>query len=226
MDSMPDPPDPSEGSSREPGVVAKTVELVRRVHAGDEAAREELFTRYYPRVLGAVRRRLGPRLRSKVEVEDVVQDSFCRMLRQLPSFRISGENCFTHWVTQVVIREIYALAERFDTEKRNPQRELPLDPRSSDDSSDESHEPADTSLEPGLKALRAERIDLLQEEMEKLSEQQRELILCRVAEGGSWAEIAHWTGLQNAGAARMQYVRAVVQLNRLLRRRSLDSRDG
>lgn len=224
---MPDTPDHCDGSSSESNAVARTLELVRRVHQGDRDAREELFTRYYPRVLHAVRQRLGPRLRAKVEVEDVVQDSFYKVLRKLPEFQISGDNCFTHWITQVVIREIYALAERYHTDKRNPDREVPLDPRSGDDSSDHSDEPADTSLGPSTKAIHAERIEEVQEELEKLPELQRELILCHIADRGSWEEIARWTGLPTAQAARMQYARSVVRLNRLLRQRGkLDSRDG
>src|SRR4051812_31679437 len=50
--------------------------LVERCRAGDNAASRALFDRYVGRLLGVARQRIGERMKSRFDAEDVVQSVF------------------------------------------------------------------------------------------------------------------------------------------------------
>jgi RNA polymerase sigma-70 factor (ECF subfamily) len=84
--------------------------LIERVTNGDEDAFEILYERYFPRVFGFVRRRLG----NRADTEETVQEVFINVFSSLGSFR--GEAAFASWVLGVTRR---TLAGRFK-KKRHP----------------------------------------------------------------------------------------------------------
>jgi RNA polymerase sigma-70 factor (ECF subfamily) len=81
--------------------------LARRVLAGDEAAFEEFFDRYFPRLF----RFALPRLGGHEDItEDVVQRVLVRALAHLGSYR--GEAALITWLCTLCRREIAAWHER------------------------------------------------------------------------------------------------------------------
>ncbi len=85
-------------------------ELVERVTAGDEAAFELLYERYFPRVYNFVSRRLG----NRADAEETAQETFINVFSSIESDR--GEAPFAAWVRGVTRR---TLAGRFK-KKRHP----------------------------------------------------------------------------------------------------------
>jgi RNA polymerase sigma-70 factor, ECF subfamily len=81
--------------------------LARRVLAGDEAAFEEFFDRYFPRLFRFALPRLGGH---EDATEDLVQRVFMRALAHLGSFR--GEAALLTWLCALCRREIAAWYER------------------------------------------------------------------------------------------------------------------
>jgi RNA polymerase sigma-70 factor (ECF subfamily) len=72
--------------------------LVMRYQEGDEAAFDELYTRYYPRLHLYCRRRVGD-----IHVaEELAQEAFVRALRAMPRF--AGERRFYPWMTVIAQR--------------------------------------------------------------------------------------------------------------------------
>jgi RNA polymerase sigma-70 factor, ECF subfamily len=81
-------------------------ELVRRMLGGDEAAFDEFFADYFPRLF----RFAVVRLRDPDAAEDIVQTSLIAAVRHLKSWR--GEASLFTWLCTICRREIAAWAKR------------------------------------------------------------------------------------------------------------------
>src|SRR5262249_30236162 len=91
---------PLGASTTRPGDVRPDVpaqssfELVRRAHAGDAAARDELCARYLPRLHRWAHGRLPPSARGALDTVDLVQDTFMQVLQRLGEFEPRHEGAF------------------------------------------------------------------------------------------------------------------------------------
>jgi len=99
-------------------------ELIQRVAAGDEAAFEVLYERYFPRVFHFLAKRLG----NRADAEEATQEAFINIFSSIESFR--GESAFAAWVLGVTRR---TLAGRF---KKKRHATVPLEGREEPDSID------------------------------------------------------------------------------------------
>src|SRR5215203_2371517 len=77
-----------------PAADASDDTLAARAAAGDDSAFEELVRRYQARVF-----RLACRITTDTDAPDVLQETFLRVYRNLPSFR--GESQFGTWVYRI-----------------------------------------------------------------------------------------------------------------------------
>ncbi len=156
-------PQPVVSVSPQPTVLQEDPdrELVRRVIAGDEAAFQILYDRYFPRVYDFVQRRL----RNRADAEETVQEVFINLLGSIESFR--GEAPFGAWVFGVTRRTV---ASRF---KRKQHTMVPL---ADDDTSEPVHHGAPQAVGPHEAYECQERLDRLAETaMNDLTADQREL---------------------------------------------------
>ncbi|HZM83694.1 MAG TPA: sigma-70 family RNA polymerase sigma factor [Candidatus Limnocylindrales bacterium] len=80
--------------------------LVVAAQLGDGRAREELIAAYLPLLYNIVRRALGPH----ADVDDVVQETLLRVVRDLPALR--DPNSFRSWLVAIAIRQIGSYRER------------------------------------------------------------------------------------------------------------------
>jgi len=99
-------------------------QLIERVSAGDEAAFQTLYDRYFPRVYAFVNRRM----RNRADVEETVQEVFINVFSSLDSFR--AEAPFAAWVIGVARR---TTASRF---KKKRHVTVPLDDTDGGESGD------------------------------------------------------------------------------------------
>ncbi|MDJ0851451.1 MAG: RNA polymerase sigma factor [Myxococcota bacterium] len=90
-------------------------QLIERIEAGDEAAFNVLYDRYFPRVSHFVRRRLP----NRADAEETVQEVFINVFSSIGSYR--GDAPFAAWVLGVSRRTI---AGRF---KRKRHSTVPLE---------------------------------------------------------------------------------------------------
>lgn len=74
-------------------------DLVNAAKAGDAAAFEEIFNRFAGRVFRVARRWTT----SVEEAEDVLQETFLKIFRNLKTFR--GESLLSTWVTRIAVNE-------------------------------------------------------------------------------------------------------------------------
>ena len=64
----------------------ETEELLERATRGDQQAIEQLLTRYRPRLRQMVMVRMDPRLKSRIDPSDVVQEALMDASRMLPEY--------------------------------------------------------------------------------------------------------------------------------------------
>lgn len=162
--------------------------LIQQFKNGNSDAFNALYQRYLPGVYNRVRYVIP-----ETDVEDVTQEVFIAALKSLPSFR--GEAQFGTWLRTLTNHKI---AEYY--RKRNRKQEAPQVPLI---------EALGRSEGNSARALE-ERI-AIRKALQKLSDQHREVILLRFAEGLQFNEIAKLTG-QNLEATKSLFRRAISAL--------------
>src|SRR5215468_6446041 len=75
-----------------------THELLERARHGNPAAFEELFARHREQLRQAVALRLDRRLAARVDVSDVVQETYLEAARRLPDYLNRADMPFALWL--------------------------------------------------------------------------------------------------------------------------------
>jgi len=135
-------------------------DLVTRACANDRFAFQELLERFRPRLTHQVRARMGARVRSSVEVDDIVQETFLKAIQNLDKLQWQGEEAFASWLGCIAEHLIWKAVQGG---ARIPLR---LD-----------REPADTGTSASRAAMREERLRKLERSLEGLSADHREVIV-------------------------------------------------
>lgn len=79
---------------------------------GDQVAMLALVRRLRPRLVRWFERRLGARLRSKTDAEDLAQESLLEICERLPDFEPRGHLEFRAWLRLILQHQISAAARR------------------------------------------------------------------------------------------------------------------
>jgi RNA polymerase sigma-70 factor (ECF subfamily) len=189
-----------------------TQALLRLAQIGDNNALNELYNRYVMRVLAAVRARLGAELRGKLESWDVVQDALLASLKNVHSFDQSSEGAFLNWLATVVENRIRDQVDYFRAGKRDHRLERPLVAPRSVESSVPLDTPDRSSVPtPSQVLILSEDLARLEQAMDQLPEESRELVVAVKIEGRTYVEIADATG-KSPDSVRMQVKRALLAL--------------
>src|SRR5947209_18913826 len=78
------------------------MELIAKARAGEVEALGELCNLYRNYMRMVVRTGLGPRLRERVELSDVVQEALVEVIRQFPQFTGQNEAALVRWLRRLV----------------------------------------------------------------------------------------------------------------------------
>lgn len=200
-------------------MAANTEELVSAAKHGDDVAVQQLLLRYYPRLERIVRARLGPQLRARVEVEDILQETFLQAILRIEDFEHRGDGAFLDWLAALGTNQVRKAAEHWSREKRAPGREVRVDHDACDSVSRRVRELSGRISGPVTRALRGERDEILEQALDELDESHREVIVLRNLIGLSFAEIAERMGRASEPAVRELHRRARAKLAVSLRRR-------
>ena len=208
-----------------PDALATQVLLEKAQH-GDGEALNELCRRYQPRVLAAVRIRLGADLRQRVESWDIVQEVMIDALRRVKSFDYRTEGAFLHLLNRVVENKIRDEADRQHAKKRRaPENDISLDAACSAGAVSPLDNLRDSACPTPSKVLSLhEDLALLEQAMDRLgaeSQEDRDLIVAVKLEGRSYDEIAGELAREEPGltadAVRMRVKRATLALTKIFR---------
>jgi len=104
------------------------MELMARARAGQAEALGELCALYRNYLRMVVRSGLGPRLRERVELSDVVQEALVEVVRQFPQFTGQNEAALVGWLRRLVGQKLADLGRYHNRAKRaGAGSALPLD---------------------------------------------------------------------------------------------------
>jgi RNA polymerase sigma-70 factor (ECF subfamily) len=164
--------------------------LLEKARGGDPVAIEALLKRYLPGLRAFIRLRAGRLVRAKESTTDLAQ-SICReILEHLERFQYRGEAGFKHWLYTTALRKLGHRRRYYAAGKRDVQREVT--PAQGSKSSDPSQieDLYKTLYTPSQEAIRNEDLERIEQAFDKLSEDQREVIVLSRLVGLSHREIA------------------------------------
>ena len=185
-----------------------------RAQEGDNDAFSGLVEKYRDPLEYWVHLRLGSRLRGKIEIQDIVQETFLRAYVSLPTFRWSTDGSFFHWLSAIAEHVIQSLARKLSTKKRSSAREVPLAP---------GMEPRSLlagklgklierlNLSPSTVLRRSERFERLEAALNALKPDRREVVVLAILREVPIKEIAAKMG-RSPDAVSMLLLRALDQL--------------
>jgi RNA polymerase sigma factor (sigma-70 family) len=174
-----------------------TLSLLTRAREGDNQAMNDLFALYLPALRRWASGRLPRWARDLADTPDLVQETLANVFKKIDGFQYRGEGAFQAYLRQAVLN-------RIRNEIRNagwrPERvEL------SDQLPDDGRSPLDLAM--GLEAV--ERYEAA---LQRLQEDERELVVGRLEMGQTYVELAAACGKPSPDAARMAVTRAVARL--------------
>ena len=161
--------------------------LLQLARGGDRAALGQLLEGFRPYLQLLARRRVDPRLSSRVDASDLVQITFLEAQRDLDAFRGGSFSELAAWLRSVLQRNVLRAAERhLDAQRRSVRREQKLE---GSDGQPLAQLPQDESS-PSRRAMRGEDAVRLAAALAQIPEDQAEAIRLRHLEGYSLKDMA------------------------------------
>jgi RNA polymerase sigma-70 factor (ECF subfamily) len=157
---------------------------------------------------------MGRELRAKLDSMDLVQDALLNALRALGDFRYENEGDFLRWLSRIAQNALGHHLEKLHADKRDIRREVRLDgygPTTGGRLA-ETPGPVDVTT-PSVIMSRKEELDKLEEAIDQLKPEHKEVIVLTKIEGLSYKEIGERLG-KSADAVGMLLSRAMVALTR------------
>jgi RNA polymerase sigma-70 factor (ECF subfamily) len=212
MDSHPNP---------DAAPLADSVLLLQNYKAGDESALGELLARYANRVERIVRARMGIFLRSRMEVEDVMQQVFMRAVRDIGSFEVREDASLINWLARLAENELTNLARDQKAQRRDARREEAIARLAKSGlGTSLAFDISDGDPRVPSQVAAREMEEVLDECIGTLDEDYREVVLLRNHAGGSWSWIAEQLGRSSPDASRKLHARAMIELTEMVQGRA------
>ncbi|MEM7233206.1 MAG: sigma-70 family RNA polymerase sigma factor [Planctomycetota bacterium] len=166
-------------------------ELASRAKEGDREAFSALVGQHRTRIEAIVRMRLDPRLRRRLDTEDVVQETLLKAFQALKKFEWRTEREFRSWLLSIAESVCSDTTRRHLVAGKKPiDREVFLDPNADSRRAgtlvDLLAAPSPT---PSRGLRRAERLDRLERALDTLSSHHREVIVLSILRKLSTNEI-------------------------------------
>jgi RNA polymerase sigma-70 factor (ECF subfamily) len=181
-----------------------------------------LYTNYLKLLVSA---QLDQRLRKRVSLSDIVQETFFEAHRDFDQFRGQSTAEFVAWLRRIVVNNILRVVEQhLLAEKRDVRREVSLVEMGR--RLEQSTVRLDTFLaeqasSPSGCAVRREQEILLADALAELPADYRDVIVLRHIEGLPFEEVARRMG-RSSGAVRMLWLRALKTLREVFENRERD----
>jgi RNA polymerase sigma-70 factor (ECF subfamily) len=192
-----------------------TDQLLDRVAQGEPSAAELLMSRHHQRLRRMVHLRIDPRLASRLDPSDVVQETLIEAHRRLNDYARRREIPFYPWLRSIAWDKLLQLNRRHIlAERRSVQREArPL--LSEDSELLLSNRLASASTSPSEQLIRREIRQRVRRAIGRLSADDHEIIVLKHLEELSFDEVAAVLGVSRS-AVYSRHRRALERLHRLL----------
>ena len=186
-----------------------TYGLLARVREGDEEAFTQLFRKTSPRLAVLIHSKMSTEMRGRIEVDDLLQETFVAAYRSLGRFDYRNPGSFMSWLARIADHVIVDAARHHGRRKRRPVELVPL---GSNDGYG-AHEAAD-SVTPSRILVRKEKIQRVQDALNRLPEDYRRVILLSRIQGLPMQEVAECMGRSRESTAVLLH-RAVRRLKQV-----------
>lgn len=194
------------------------VKLVDRIVTGDTQALAVLFTHYHPRLWRLVSFRLHPKLRGRVDPDDVLQDAWMRAVERIDYFLRDASRSAFVWFRMIVCQTLVETHRRhMGAEKRSAAKEFSMSQKfdSQSTSSSLAFHLQGHLTSPSSALSRAETAKQLDAILESMSDIDREVLALRHFEQLSNTETALVLEMSEQ-AASIRYIRALKRLKGIL----------
>jgi RNA polymerase sigma-70 factor, ECF subfamily len=195
-----------------------TATLLQKAGTGDVKAVKELFSRHRTRLRRMVQLRISPLLRGRIDASDVIQESFLEAWRRLDQYLQNPSMPFFIWLRFLTRQQLCAIHNRHAGVKaRDPRREVTLYEGALPEASSAAlaFQLLGQQPSPSEAAARAELRIRLQEGLDALEPEEREILALRHFEQLTNSEAARELKISEAAAAK-RYFRALRRLKGLL----------
>jgi len=193
-------------------------DLLVRARQGDETALTELFVAHRPRLKRMVELRLDRRLRGRVDASDVLQDAFIDLAQQLGNYAKDPKLPFFLWLRRITGQRLSKTHRRhLQTDKRDASLEVSIYQGGMPGASSFflASKLVGQFTSAGNRAVKAEVQLKLQEVLNTMEENDREILALRHIEQLTNIEIAALLNLTQS-ATTHRYYRALRRLRATL----------
>lgn len=174
--------------------------LVDRFKNGDQAAFDEMVTRYWDRIYSMVHQLL----RNQQDAEEVTQDAFIRAHRGLANFR--GDSAFSTWLYQIATNLARNRYWYWWRRKRDKSVSIDAPVSAENDMTLADVIPAEVESPDDI-TVTQEFVNRIAKGMERLSTKHREILVLRNVKNMSYEEIAAILGI-SVGTVKSRIARA------------------
>ncbi len=196
----------------------KTTELLDRARDGDDMAVNDLMEKHRESLRHLVRMRLDQKIRTRIDVSDVVQDVLVEANRRIQNYLENPVMTFHLWLRQIAKDRIIDAHRRHRVSaRRSVDREQEMAvPKGYDQSSILlANQLGDNELTPAAAALQKEMAARVEQAISEMDDSDSEIIIMRHYENLSNQEVAEALELTEP-AASMRYLRAIRRLRSLM----------
>ena len=178
----------------------ETARLFEEAQSGGPEALDALYRRCAAKLLPLIRLRMGRTLRAEMESRDILQSVMLKSFRKLP--QVHEGAALMGWLSRIAENEIRDRVDYLHRQQRDAARNVPID--------DAAEVPAPLRRALSL-VIMGEEAERLEQALEALPADQREVIVLRKLEEMTFPEIAARLG-KSDDACRMMFARAMAAL--------------
>ncbi len=174
----------------------------------------KVFSQYRDRLARLIHFRLDPRLLSRVEGDDILQEAYMEVQRRIQDFLDAPNVPFFIWARQLTLQTLIDTQRRhLGAQMRDVKREVTMGQKSpgmTNSFSIAAHLIGNITS-PSQAAVRQEQIDKIRIALESMSEIDREVLVLRHLEELNNNEVAEVLSLDKSAASK-RYIRALQKL--------------
>lgn len=190
------------------GVWMDTVEekLIKKAQKGNVKAFEKLILQHEDHIYAIALKVL----KNEADAYDAAQEICLKIYQKIDQFKF--ESAFSTWVHRLAIN---TAIDEYRKIKRKQQKEYSYDQPITDDNNTMKDFIEDTNDTPENSVVRQEQIQMVWQALEKLKEEQRNIIIMKDIEGRSYQEISESLQI-NMGTVKSRLARSRIALKEVL----------
>ena len=169
---------------------SQTASCITAAQRGDRLALAKLLARCHPQLRRWADARMDRAIKAKIDPDDVLQDVYLDVARQIDRFEDRGPGSFLNWVHAILNQRLVDTLRAAHCQARDADREVRLDGADADSHWNLLDELYADSGTPSRVARRQEALDALLSSLADLPEHRRRVIQLRFMEGLSVGEVA------------------------------------